>query len=611
MVRAPSVCAKVAGPIAIKELGDKCRVGAPPEPRCDHRRRLTRTFPSLPGLWATYTHRNCTCNEYISLRNRVLGKVPRPTEAGLRALRAEARVVSRLLPRTGPITIERFLEHYSGKRRTRYQNAADDLAARPLCLPRDAQIQAFVKSEKFNPMAKVNPDPRMIQARNARYNISVGVYLKPIEHHLYRLKDTDGSPLLAKGKSPWERGECIGKIWASFNKPVAVSLDGSRWDQHVDYEVLKIEHGVYTTVCRDPEFAKLLECQLVNRCKTQGGWRYVAYGKRMSGDMNTALGNCLLMVIMARACLKQLGIKGKIFDDGDDILVFVEQDDLPTLRKGVSEVFLGYGQEVKLENIAYRLEDIVFCQAKPVIDNRGRLTMVSDWTKIISQSTAGTRYWDSPKSRMDMAFSVGQCLLALYPGMPIIQAYAQSLCKTGKMNSGIYDTDWIHKVRPTGSARELGGLGPEEITPETRNSFWAAYGVDPIQQQLLEEQLSGWTVPTAAVEEVTDEVRGDWEWQFRHPPAPTEWEWAFPPGAIQDERVETMPYLPGARPRMGERTRQPLHLSQPHPDRPPGDLDEDAGEATQGHDEPRVGLQRMRLPSSDGGAPQGTHVPCA
>lgn len=170
-----------------------------PELQCGTRRKLTRMFPSIPGLWATYSHRNCTCNEFIAMRNRVLGRVPEPTRKGLSMLRAEARRIGRQLPSTPTMSVSSFVNHYSGKRRTRYEQAAKDLKARPLTLPRDAEISAFVKSEKFNPGGKVNPDPRMIQARNARYNIAVGVYLKPIEHELYRMKsERTGLPFLRR-----------------------------------------------------------------------------------------------------------------------------------------------------------------------------------------------------------------------------------------------------------------------------------------------------------------------------------------------------------------------------------------------------------------------------
>lgn len=522
----PSVCAPQAGTLKYKPLAEGCRIGSPPEAACGEKRCLTRMIPPIPGLWATYTHRNCTCNEYVALRNRVLGAVPRPTKSGLRELRAEAQIIGRQLPKIAPMARSHFVDHYTGKRRERYRQAMLSLEERPLLLPKEAAIEAFVKSEKFNPDAKVNPDPRMIQARNARFNLEIGLYLKPIEHHLYRLTNPSGRPLLAKGLTPWRRGEVIREMWEARRNPCAVSIDGSRWDQHVDKSVLRIEHDVYRCCNSDQWFSTLLDCQLVNKGRTQGRWKYVAKGKRMSGDMNTALGNCLLMVLMARSCLKKLDIEGEIFDDGDDCLLIIEREDLERLQKNIGEIFLNYGQEVKLENIATVLEDVEFCQARPVRMNDNTMSMVANWRKIISQSTSGTRYWHEHETRKNMAFSIGQCLFALYPGVPIIQQYAQKLCEQGTFSREVINTDWIWKVQPTGRTRDLGQLGPEPITPDTRNSFARAFGVSPLQQVAIERQLEQWQLPEGT-ETATSEVSGEWNWEVRLGHSPMPWDWSL------------------------------------------------------------------------------------
>lgn len=518
------MCVKDGGAIKIKDVADGCSITREPEPQCSNKRRLTRLQPSIPGLWAPYTHRDCTHNEYVSIRNRVIGKVPEPTKKGLSSLRYEARVIGRQLPEIAPMTREKFCEHYSGKRRTRYERACLDLEKRPLELPRDARISAFVKAEKMNPTAKVNPDPRMIQARNARYNIEVGVYLKPIEHHLYRLKTHRGTPMLAKGRDAIQKGRDVAEKWGLFTNPVAVSFDGSRWDQHIDREVLKIEHSVYLRCHSDPVFARLLREQLDNKCTTLGGWRYKAKGKRMSGDMNTALGNCLLMCLMVMAYFRELGIDYDFYDDGDDVLVFFEREHLEKVQSTCHEAYLQFGQEVKVENIAYSLEQIEFCQTRPVKDNTGEYVMVANWRKVVSHSASDTRYW-ADASRADMAYSVGQCLLALYPGMPILQNYAQALCRGGgKLSPGLYDTDWVFKFGMKGARKALGTLSPEPTTAETRASFEKAFGV-PIEQQLtLEAMLDKWEIPTG-LEDVGCEVSEGWVWDYALGHVPTAWEW--------------------------------------------------------------------------------------
>lgn len=450
-------------------------------------------------------------------------------------LDAEARVLSRQIPLTTEISEESFLEHYSGRRKNRYKQAIDSLKTKALDPARESCISAFVKAEKMNPDAKKNPDPRMIQARNARYNTAIGRFLKPIEHHLYRLKsDQSGLPMVGKGHSQQDRGKILAKKFARFSEPVCVSIDASRFDQHVHHDVLKVEHGVYKRSNRDQYFATLLAQQLNNRCFTRGGLKYKAKGKRMSGDMNTALGNCVLMIIMILSCLKSLLIsKFEVFDDGDDCLIIIEKKDLPTLMQSMPSTFLEFGQELKIENIAYSLEEVEWCQCKPVLDSDGSYQMCSNWRKILSQSASGVQHWDNHE-RQDMSFSVGQCIMAVHPNMPIISSYAKRLCSVGgSMHRDIVNTDWVFKVAPTGKFDNLGSLTPGQVTIETRSSFAKAFGIDEIEQLRIEEALEGWIPLDGGILDAGNVVSGNWEWNY-------------PPGSHPADRdvVPTSSYLP-------------------------------------------------------------------
>lgn len=575
-----------AGEVILKPLARGCTVTRKPLTHCDERRCITRQVPTLPGLWAPYTHRDCTCNELVALRNRVVGKVPEPTQRGIKLLMREARRLTAHLSDVAPMSEEAFLEHYSGRNRSRYANAIDSLHRVPLNPRVDSMVKAFVKAEKFNPAGKRNPDPRMIQARSPRYNVEVGRYLKPIEHHLYRLRSRHGLPLLGKGLSMQGRGEVLEKIFTYYKHPVCVSYDGSRWDQHVSKEVLEVEHSVYKRLCRDPWFATLLDMQLENRCITAKGWKYRTRGKRMSGDMNTALGNCLLMIIMVRAAMREIGVVHDIFDDGDDVLVIFESEHLTTVQEQIPGLFLQFGQEIKIENVAYRLEDVEWCQCRPVVGPEGKYQMTADWRKVLSQSAAGVRYWHEERTRFDMGYSVGQCLLAMYPGMPIIGKYAERLCSQGKLNQDVYQVDWVHKISAAGLLNKLGTLQAVEPTPETRRSFALAFGVTELEQIQYEQILEDWSIEEGLLE-VPLEVNNNWQWTYvpgTDPaegvchPLPTE-PIRFAPRSNeqQHQNNDDVPLLPVA----GGGPKQTRGINNPHRDRPSGTArpdDERAGE---------------------------------
>jgi len=139
-----------------------------------------------------YAHENCITNQRVSLSNRVLGEVPKPTPEGLKELRKAAIALSRCLPKTSTQDWYDMPNSYSGLKKLRYTLAADRVLQNGLTKA-DAKISAFVKFEKtvMNP-EKVNPDPRMIQFRDPKYCVALSRFLKPIEHNLYALEGTVG-----------------------------------------------------------------------------------------------------------------------------------------------------------------------------------------------------------------------------------------------------------------------------------------------------------------------------------------------------------------------------------------------------------------------------------
>lgn len=401
------------------------------------------------------------------------------------------------MPAIEPLTEEQFLATYAGPKRSRYERAFRSLEQWPL-ERRDGYVSAFVKAEKMDPGAKKNPDPRMIQCRNARYNVVVGRYMKVIEKKLYDLTSPLGTRLVAKGLNSRDRGEMLASKLEAFNRPVIYSIDGSRWDKHIDHRVLDVEHSFYKHLVHDPEFARALSWQRTNKTRTSGGVRYVSRGKRMSGDMNTALGNCLLMCLMVRDAMRRLGLnKWDCFDDGDDCLIIVESSEEWRLR-GLSGVFLDYGQEIKLENRSTAIEGVVFCQSRPIRVG-GKWRFVRDWRKCLSSDTSGVKHWgDGNMVAPAMMTTIGTANLAMYAGVPILQAHALACIRNGngKMRTDLVE---LHEC----VQRYKTELGPDwqnrlpvaqRVDPEARETFERAFGVSPDEQLAIEAILDSWKI---------------------------------------------------------------------------------------------------------------------
>lgn len=473
-------------------------------------RRLVRLTPPIEGLWPTYTHSNCVCNELVASTNRVLGEVPLPSPFGLSKLEKSVRLLARRVGRWPTLSREEFVAKFVGRRRSRYQTALETLEREPLCR-RDAFVNAFVKPEKFNPADKENPDPRMIQFRNARYNIELGRVLRRAEEKLYRLKGPTGLRCVAKGLNMRDRARLLKKKMHQFSNPVVYSIDASRWDKHISIDVLKLEHLFWRLTC-DLSVVQLLKLQEKNKVRTQQGVKYVVKGNRMSGDMNTGCGNIVLMLAMVFAIMGELKLnKWDFFDDGDDCLIIVdklEEDKLKTLQA----CFLEFGQEIKLENRAEELEQVVFCQCKPVQLPAG-WTMVRNWKKVLSQDACGVRRWNVPKLVRPMLNAIGQCELALHPGCPIIQEYALACIRNGDgtVPKGFFDDEEIYYKLGRGNYSSELNYEPVAIPSFARESFARAYNVS-IQEQLdIESKLRAWVVETEYSRDGGLELTHEWK----------------------------------------------------------------------------------------------------
>jgi len=427
-----------------------------------------------------------------------MGRVPVPTPEGMRRMRVGIDIMSRYLPRTSQEPLGEFAMKYGGNKRARYLRALDHVLNCGIT-KQDSGVTMFVKMEKLNP-TKSNPDPRAIQFRDPKYCVMLASYLKPMEHLIYSLKPKhpymSGTRVIGKGLNQVERALLLRKKMSFFQAPVVLSLDMSRFDQHVDIEQLKLEHLFYLRSNNDPQFAELLRWQLKNHVTTKLGYKYVTRGKRMSGDMNTALGNCVIVVAMVIGFMDPRRIKFDILDDGDDCLLIVESQDHQAVLRDIPDWFLQYGHEAKIENVATEIERVSWCQSNPVRTKHG-LKFVRWPFKVMSCCLVGTRWFRAPpKVRREYVAGLAECEYVLNLGVPILQAYANALRRNSSGAEKRFDKEsgeWFRYLRESRLYRRLENAGyDEEITQEARESFHLAFDVSPTEQIAIEEKLSRW-----------------------------------------------------------------------------------------------------------------------
>lgn len=431
-------------------------------------------------------------------RNGSLALTPRPSSGMIaRCLSPIHKELQKFLPTTAPLTRETFVNSYVGRKGAMYANALESLKAEPLTV-RDSRTSSFLKAEKVP-----NKAPRIIQPRNTRFHVELGVFIKPIEHRIYHALDLlNEEQVVAKCLNLSQRGRLIAEKWNSYMTPVAIGLDASRFDQHVSVEALEFCHSVYlscfpTSSERD-ELAKILRMTLDNSgigYAKDGCIPYSVLGCRMSGDMDTALGNVLLMCCMICALRKVCGLDNKslrFINDGDDAVLFMEERHVAKVQAAIPHLFSSLGFTMKVEEPVHTLERVEFCQTRPVVVEGEYLmvrnpqtAMAKDLTSILDISKiSGFSRW---------ARAVGECGASITGGVPVFQEFYKSLRNTPKWYKGNRNSvldEMMHGYK----AVLYRGMSRKElpVSAETRASFYLAFGIEPDAQILIEKECADW-----------------------------------------------------------------------------------------------------------------------
>lgn len=471
---------------------------------CHHRQyRQTHAIVDLPArlyelefAFHVNDHDDCVCNELVSLHNRHLTDDPEVsvTFTGVDELRAEMfRMLERMrLDKIRSWTYESVINRMPPAKRARYWRAMRRLREKWDVCPKDALIKMMLKAEKFDvKKLRAKKAGRAVQYRSPEYNLALmAAGLKSIEHEVYQRMQfgRTGTRNIAKCLNHTQRARILKRKWDEMTDPVAVLLDATSWDAHVHTQLLAIEHEFYTRCMPGNDRLKwLLSMQMVNRGYTKRGLRYKIEGTRMSGDANTALGNCVLNMMILNAWLRRSGVQGEILLDGDDSVVIIERKDLPKLDVG--HIAANYGMNMKME-IADTFEEVEFCQSRPVECSEGwRMVRYPD--RLLSKDVVAvrnfTRRWHA------LADAIGRCELAICSGVPILQEFALMMKRAGAKGrvtnkKGKQQTFSEQFEYAATMQAKTTGWDACNISATTRVSFWKAFGICGDMQVSIE----GW-----------------------------------------------------------------------------------------------------------------------
>jgi hypothetical protein len=390
--------------------------------------------------------------------------------------------------RQSPVAREVFPSFYKGPRNRLYQRAVEELAMRPF-RPKDAMLKTFVKAEKQNFTLKPNPVPRVIQPRSPRFNVEIGRYLRPIEHKIYsEIDHLFKSPTIMSPYNAYEQAKHIKNIWDTFRRPVCIGLDASRFDQHVSAQALRFEHELYNKIYRSAELRGLMSLQVNNFGIAQasdGYFQYKVTGSRMSGDMNTSLGNKILMCLMARGYMDSLTCRTGFVNNGDDCLLFVEQDQAYKL-KGLHNYFKDFGFNIVEEKPVTEFEHIVFCQTSPVISN-GIWRMVRNIKTCLTKDVTALSLGHNVELYRALMKSIGDCGNATARDVPVLGAFYSMLTRFGLGSKVDFsERGYSYYYRSSMNAKCLHN-SPDD---QGRYSFYLSTGLIPDAQEAIEDYFN-------------------------------------------------------------------------------------------------------------------------
>lgn len=391
------------------------------------------------------------------------------------------------------------VEMYSGHKLKVYTNALREYQESG-CPASAANLNVFIKYEKVN----VTKAPRIISPRQPVYNLCLARFLKKMEKIIYRAIHkqfrSSSHHTVYKGMNVVQTAQDMYVKWKRFSDPCAIGGDITKLDMHIRTDALNYEHSVYNMAITSRTLKRLLKLQHtpLNVCYFPDGKieindipGHARTASRASGDINTSMGNVIIVCSMIWTFTKVFGVTVELVNNGDDFVIITDSKYKITVTTLLPLWFKFHGFVLAMEAPVYEFEHIVFCQTQP-INVDGTWTMCRDPATILKKDTICTIPINGASVLSKWLDAVGHCGLALTPGMPVLQAFYMMYVRNG---TPCGDKFKQHIFRNTGVMERMNGMTwrYKPVTESTRWSFYLAFGVLPDLQRALEEYFKSVT----------------------------------------------------------------------------------------------------------------------
>ncbi len=392
------------------------------------------------------------------------------------------------VPKTFPrLSRRQVVDRFSGPKRKRYEAAFQSLLIDPICAE-DARIQLFCKFAKV----EVGEAARIISPRSARFNLEFARYIKHLEKRIYkginRALCSETKTSVAKGLTVDDRAQALVEKWSVFDDPVAVVVDVSKLDACTRKCHLKYCHSYYTSVYPSARgLRKLLRWSLLHECVAYCPDGYVAFKsepKKASGDVDTSLGNVIVVTSILNFVRELYQIKIEVLNDGDDNVVIMERADVDQFLQGVVLVFREAGFFLKIEQVTDVFEEIIFCQHVPC-QVHGQWRMIREVRKVFRKDSMCLVGCPNADAFRRWLGAVGDAGLHLNDGVPVLQSFYRMY----KRNGSAYSDRYLEHIMAHTHYLRRDAKIDSMIDDTARVSFYLSSGILPDAQVMLEAYL--------------------------------------------------------------------------------------------------------------------------
>jgi hypothetical protein len=142
-----------------------------------------------------------------------------------------------------------------------------------------------------------------------------------------------------------------------------------------------------------------------------------------------------------------------------------------------------------VEPPSFELEEVEFCQSKPIHCGNNNWMMVRNIHKILKQDALSITSRDFATYN-EIMYATAVCGLALYEGMPVLDQFYRSflLCEVRADIVERVLSDMFTGHRTWRSFASSSRDFTIDVT-EARFSLWKAFGILPDEQEMLEDEL--------------------------------------------------------------------------------------------------------------------------